>query len=469
MRKYRSIRFVEDFFSQPHVLLLVALILFQTSALALDGNLDPSFGSMGRLTFPLPGGSGDYVVASAELPDGRIVIAGVCGENACIARLRSNGTFDPTFGPQGFGYVAFDEIAGVPVTSAAPADMAVLPDGRMALLASPSGDSRNLEIFLIRADGTALDTSNGGSGFAAFLFGSLQPYSCPCRIVAQPDGKLLATADVSDDPFGIVIAVGRTLENISGYDPSFGNQGVSVVAFNIGGPGVTDYDFAAAIAVQTDGKIVIGANGHLSNNAYGIELARLTANGARDPTFGPNGDGRFTLTDPSHSLFINNIASDPRQRLVFVGSKQHDLSPSGTDSDALVGRLTSGGLLDTSFVGTGISVFDPLGTSGPRQSAQSVAVTADSIFVASSAPRSQENSSNYFAVTRLKLDGSLNPTFGGGTLFYSYSSDSISDDPTNLLLTHQGIIVSGNARNANDQVVGVARLVYDGIFANTFE
>jgi uncharacterized delta-60 repeat protein len=452
-------------------LLIVGLFLYHANAQAQDGALDSTFGFLGRQSFAFPNFGEGHVFASSELSDGRIVVAGTCGSTTCIARLRSNGSFDPTFGPQGFGYVRFDQIAGTPPGNTLGFDMAVLADGRMAVLGALNGDlSSSLLIYLVKADGTALDTSNGGSGFLGYPFGSRMVYTCACRIIAQADGALISIAAV-EDVSGIITGVSRVLPNIRGLDESFGTQGVTTIVFNIQGPVGGNTDSPAAIALQADGKILIGVNGLLANYASGLEFARLLTNGQRDMTFGTNGDGRFVLTDPAHSLMVTNIVADSRQRLVFAASQENGVDEIGTDFNAMVGRLTSSGVLDTSFNGSGTYAFQPIGTSGRFQSVQSVAVTSDSIIAASQVPRTVGDEFTYFAVTRLNTNGSPSAAFGGaGTVYFPFISNSVSDRPATVLVTKLGIFVSGDTRNAaGDSIIGVARLQYDHVFADSFQ
>jgi uncharacterized delta-60 repeat protein len=431
-------------------------------ASAQDGALDNTFGFLGRQTFSFPDG-GTFVFASRELADGRLVIAGHCATTTCLARLQPNGSFDPTFGPSGLGYVRFPQLTGAPAVAVSGVDMAVLPDGRMAILGIADND---LYVFMVRTDGTALDTSNGGSGYIAVLSAAYPLNSCGCRIVSQPDGKLLTLASVNDNTIpGVVMAVSRVLPNITGLDSSFGSAGLQTIVFSVQGPAGQTNDDAAAIALQADGKILIGGQGLLSNNAYALEFARLLTNGQRDTTFGSHADGRFVLSDPSHSRSITSIVVDAQQRLMFGGIVEN-----GSDYAVTVGRLTTNGLLDTSFDSTGLYEFQPIGTSG-TQSIQSLAVTSDSIFATSQVPRESGDIYTYLAVTRLGLHGIPASGFGSnGTVYYPFVSNSLYDMPVSLLLTSQGIVIAGNTETQTDgPLVGVARLQYQHIFGDGFE
>src|SRR3954471_2343966 len=85
----------------------------------------------------------------------------------------------------------------------------------------------------------------------------------------------------------------RQLLAAGDLDPSFGGgDGFAVAAFS----GLTtNHDNALAMAVQTDGKIVLaGRSGNGSNTADRVAVARFNTDGTLDNTF--DGDGLVTYT-----------------------------------------------------------------------------------------------------------------------------------------------------------------------------
>src|SRR5947207_14790042 len=75
------------------------------SAQAAAGDLDPTFGTGGKVTTPIGTGTG-YASALAVQGDGKIVAAGFCftptGNNVfCLARYNTDGSLDPIFGTGG--------------------------------------------------------------------------------------------------------------------------------------------------------------------------------------------------------------------------------------------------------------------------------------------------------------------------------------------------------------------------------
>src|SRR6516162_2663003 len=85
--------------------LLLSLVAI-THGSAASGQLDPTFGSGGKVTTDLFGGT-DTVVALALQPDGKIIAAGVSFDALVVAhvfgivRYNADGSIDPSFGVGG--------------------------------------------------------------------------------------------------------------------------------------------------------------------------------------------------------------------------------------------------------------------------------------------------------------------------------------------------------------------------------
>jgi uncharacterized delta-60 repeat protein len=207
------------------------------------------------LTFDPGNGTSNNVAPIALQADGKIVFGGdftnfsgvPCGR---IARLNSDGKLDTTFLP---GTGADSEVKAITIQ----ADGKIVVGGAFGKF---NGVSR-VSIARLNSDGTLDSTFNPGGG-ALFWVNA---------IALQPDGKILIGGPFTTFNGVVRKGVARLLSNgtlDSAFDPGTGaNNGVN------------------SIAVQTDGKIVIGGiftnfNGTLANH-----LARLNADGSRDMSF----------------------------------------------------------------------------------------------------------------------------------------------------------------------------------------
>jgi serralysin len=148
-----------------------------------------------------------------------------------------------------------------------------------------------------------------------------------------------------------IVAVGRS-------DPGDGQW--VVVRFNTdgsfdsgfgGGDGIVSIDFsngedyANAVAIQDDGKIVVAGRTGGSGGKWGI--ARLDTDGTLDSTF--SGDGKVTRDFTTGLDVANDVAVQTDQKILVTGLT------GGSDSKVTVARYTTGGTPDSSFSGDGVA------------------------------------------------------------------------------------------------------------------
>jgi uncharacterized delta-60 repeat protein len=211
-----------------------------------DGTLDHTF-------LDSTSGTNGYVFALALQPDGKIVIAGsftaVNGTpRTNLARLNPDGTLDATFTA-----AALDLVSAVDIQ----------PDGKIVVGASVSTSNGSAygDIARLNPDGT-LDTS-----FTATINNDV------LALLAQPDGSLLVGGRFT-------VVNGAPVEQIARLNP----DGTLDPTFADGLDGTTS-DWVEAIALQPDGKIVVGGNFRSGGMTVRPYLARLHAGGEPDPAF----------------------------------------------------------------------------------------------------------------------------------------------------------------------------------------
>ena len=282
--------------------------------------------------------------------------------------------------------------------------------------------------------------------------------------------KNTITSVTYDGDIGLV----RYLPNGS-LDPSFGAGGkVSTSISNYEPGGLWNrYDFAAATALQPDGKIVVVGYSKLDADGNASVVLRYNTDGSPDPSFGQGGevvgrristlserltdvviqgDGKIVAAgvlrnlDGSNSAFVERYDTDGNLdptfgsggMLIFDAS-QLTSSPTialqadggivvasgrnnGVDIDFALARLTDSGVLDTTFGGTGIVVVDRGGT---NESTNDVVVQSDGKIVVAGSLRPQPSGPSDSFVARFTPEGSLDMTFGvGGLAVQSFSANS---------------------------------------------
>jgi len=257
-----------------------------------NGTLDAAFGRGdadgtpdGVVSVSLSTGN-DAANAVALQADGKIVVAGTAtaadkSTNIAVARLKSNGTLDASFGP---------------------GDADGTPDGVVAVSLS---------------DGN--DIAKAVAVYKNFVY------------VA---GDYVA-ADGSSN-----VAVARLKAN-GALDASFGQdasdntpEGVSGISFGQGNDHVT------GLAVQADGQLlVVAGTTAASDKSRNIAVARLKANGSLDTRFGTGQDdstpdGVVGLSLGAGDDMAKAVVLQPDGKIVVVGDRVN-----GTSTDIVVVRL----------------------------------------------------------------------------------------------------------------------------------
>ncbi|BDP43980.1 hypothetical protein DAETH_39490 (plasmid) [Deinococcus aetherius] len=292
------------------------------------------------------------------------------------------GSLDTTFGAGGIAVTPVG--AGEDVPRAA----AVQPDGRVIVVGSSASNvSDDFAVVRYTRDG-ALDTTFGQGGKVLIDFAGKADTA---RAVAvQADGKIVvaggATNAGNEERFGVV-----RLNTNGMLDAAFGQGGKVVTSFSGSGA-----DRANAVLIQPDGNIVVGGSASFGSSASGVDfaLARLTAAGALDASFG--GGGRVTTAIGTQN------ANDSVYALVLQGNR---IVAAGGEGDLKVARYTAAGAPDASF-GTGGRVGGVF--AGNIAAANAVTVDAQGRLVLAG------HSQNDTAAVRLTENGNLDTTFGDG-------------------------------------------------------
>lgn len=201
-----------------------------------------------------------------------------------------------------------------------------------------SNDSVMLRMFQTDDSGSAfwrpgdqLDTTFDGDGVRTH---DLEPADDDqaLGVALLADGSAVVTGARRSPGANDDMYVAKYLPNGS-LDGSFGTAGFAVLpdlsALGEGG---------GKVVVASDGSIFVGGQLGPADHA----LVKLTPAGVLDTTF--NGTGYWTL-DPGSFDSVNDIAVDQQGRVVAVASS--------LGGDSVIYRLTSAGLLDSSWAGDG--------------------------------------------------------------------------------------------------------------------
>ncbi|MES2920724.1 MAG: hypothetical protein V4819_04225 [Verrucomicrobiota bacterium] len=215
------------------------------------GNLDNSFGTLGKAVVNFPGTDGADCLALAAQADGKIIAAGETspGSLLVVTRLNTDGTVDETFGTA--GKVVIPAAIAASLTSLT--DIALQADGKILLAgqaAGAGGVGSDLGLVRLNNDGSP-DLSFGKGGRVATDFGGINESAA--RPVVRSDGT--------------IVVAGRTDHG--------GNH---------------DFVLACYQTAQADARLGFDSRVKLGDNRY-----NLTGSGQTQKTGIPRDGGRKTV------------------------------------------------------------------------------------------------------------------------------------------------------------------------------
>ncbi|MEL0587155.1 MAG: tandem-95 repeat protein [Candidatus Thiodiazotropha sp. (ex. Lucinoma kazani)] len=270
-------------------------------------------------------------------------------------------------------------------------------------------------------------------------------------VTVQADGKILVAGyshNGSNNDFAL------TRYNADGsLDTSFGG-GDGIVTTAVG----SNNDNAFSVAVQTDGKILVGGYSRIGGN-YDFALTRYNADGTLDTSFG-GGDGIVTTGVGTLDAYANDITVQTDGKILVAGE-----SYNGSDIDFTLIRYNTNGTLDTGFGGGDGIVTTDVG-SGFDQG-RSVTVQADGkILVGGYA---DIGIAKDFALTRYNTDGTLDTSFGGGDGIVTTTVGPAADYGQSVTVQADGkILVAGDTYNGSNYDFAVTRYNTDGTLDTSF-
>lgn len=241
-----------------------------------DGTLDSTFSQDGIFSYLSPTTFNKLSSAKVQ-PDGKILLAGIAeifdSTKLFLFRLTENGTFDQTFGNNGFIIESINQYDGA-------CGLAVQPDGKIILTGSSLhlGQQRTGVILRYLPDGTR-DPSFGVGGLRI-----TPEFSRAMDVLVRPSGETLILGE-----FFTVITFTEDTSEVSllmlrpdgTQDSTFGENGI----FKF--PMISSWFGAMAMVPVADNKVAIGRLSYLDKKPVIIQQVILDLNvGTLNPTFG---------------------------------------------------------------------------------------------------------------------------------------------------------------------------------------
>ncbi len=382
----------------------------ENNASSLSGDVDPSLIDNLFTSYYQTQGSRASVFALARQNDGKILVTGNFSyangaAKSLLVRLNPNESVDTSFNFPSSVY---------PISQAVP-----LANGKILISGSFSTTINGITysgLAQLNEDGSLDDN------FTVNVNGISQ-------FVVQPDGKIVIAG-------GFSTVSGFAINSIARLN----KDGSLDTSFQVGS-GANNSVFA--VAVQPDGKILIGGYFTSYNNVSKSRMARLNTDGSLDTTFSV-GDGS-SASGPNSSVY--DIIIQPDNKILIGGAFY---AVNGAARNAQIARLETNGTLDNSF-----NPVNPLNnTSGVR-----IALQPDGKILAGFIANLPTNST-LSTLYRYNSDGSLDTSFNSAV--NAPVSAFLLEGDGKIIIGGAFTTVNGNFKNA------VARLNPDGTTDNSF-
>ncbi len=404
------------------------------------GALDPTFGNGGIVA------ENTFRSVLGVQSDGKLLIADeVYNQGLSLTRYNADGSLDQTFlGSNGHSYL----LAGMGNFS--PTTVVVQSDGKILVAGTDDlptldpnfgyqfegSDAHEFFVARFNSDGTQ-DMSFGAAGYVLTQVGQ-QDYAA--GVVIQSDGKIVA-AGTADEQFALV-----RYDSHGTADATFGNAGTVVT------PAVGLQDHTGAIALQSDGKIIVTGNfvGSVSSADFGT--IRYNTDGTLDVSFGNGGIVETPIA--GNNSGGEAVAVQANGDIVVAGS----VDANGHDFYPTLLRYTPDGKLDATFADDGrlTTNYSWIPINGAKIR---LALQADGRILLGTSIFSSDAGVNEIVLARFNGDGSADASFGdNGQVVTNPGNDSINltdmaqQPDGKIVITGFGVGVGELVRFQNDSL-----------------
>jgi uncharacterized delta-60 repeat protein len=223
-------------------------------------------------------------------------------------------------------------------------------------------------------------------------------------------------------------------------DSSFGSGGKVITSLDIYG------DKGNAMAIQSDGKILLGGSSQNSFTSADFALVRYHDDGTLDTTFGIAGKVKTAIESYSEG---QSIAIQNDGKILLGGFSPWFIN---------LARYNSDGNLDTTFGTGGKVITDIIGYYAEQ--CKSVAIQNDGKIVIGGDAKHITNDSAYLLLARYNVNGTLDSSFGNQGQVVARAGLGYT-----LAIQNDGKILLGGASNFNFALV---RYNTDGTLDNSF-
>ncbi len=284
---------------------------------------------------------------------------------------------------------------------------------------------------MIFADPGDLDPGFGSGGLVSADIGG---FDTAIDVAIQSNKQIVISGATFGSETNFVLA---RYDSTGQVDNTFGTNGI--VQTNL-----SSVDIGREIAIQTDGKIIVGGSTEINGNKD-FALIRYNGNGSLDTTFDSDGVVVTPITSDADEIW--GIALQTDGKIVVTGTSNSQLT---------IARYLTNGSLDNSFGTNGITIV--AGAIG-----QVIRVQTDGKLVVAG------RTGNDYMVVRLQADGTLDNTFDTDGLVTTDMGGGGFVTAWDLSVQNDGkIVVVGNSFNGSDYDIAAVRYNTNGSIDTSF-
>jgi len=314
-------------------ILALCISFFTSNLFSQPGFLDPSFGTGGLVN--VQQGYTEYH-SVISLLDKRIIAV---SDGFLMDKYNSDGSIDLSFGVNGRSVpqLGFNQKKAIGIFE--------LADQKMIVGGWYVSSGVNIDVLVIRTNSNGIVDSSFGLNGSAVMDINTRDFAE--AMIMQPDGKIIVVGELGKNEFDLLKIFIARFNSDGSIDSSFGEDGHVTTKFD-------QYVTCVSVALQEDGKILVGGTLDLNLIRPAYYVARYNTDGSKDNSFGDKGIGSYTFEGQGSEEWANElhaIVVQPDGKIICGGNQGNFVN--FTYDMGLV-RFNSNGTLDNSFGENGV-------------------------------------------------------------------------------------------------------------------
>ena len=287
--------------------------------------------------------------------------------------------------------------------------VAVQADGKIVVVGTTNNGTDDDFLIIRYNTDGSLDDTFDSDGIATVNFEQMMFSNDEAHGVAIDGDGKIVVGGFANDQFAFRDFAVARLTATGQLDTTFDTDGRATAAIS------NQSDVGNDIAIDGDGKIIIaGVTGNNTTFVSEIGIVRFLSTGALDTSF--DTDGKVAIPVGSGNAQPYGVAIDSMNRIVIGGVVNN-----GGNLDFLAARVGTSGALDTTFDSDGVAIT-PIGAS--TDFGQDVAIGPDGKIVVAGYTFTGGAAEFDFALARYNPNGSLDMTFDSdGTVITDFNEN----------------------------------------------